>query len=223
MEIKSYRSAAQAAVYEYTVSRSKFIAHVYPVDSPGAAEERLAALKAAHPFATHICYAYRTDAADGTQTSPGADGLRGGGVQKASDAGEPKGTAGLPILEAVKNGGLTRVLVAVVRYFGGVKLGTGGLARAYGRAASGALKAAGVAEYRLMTVLEIDSDFSAAARIRGLKNGVEIRRTFGESVTLTLASAEPERLRAEVDGLLQRKGAYRVAGEEWVGGEGVEN
>jgi putative IMPACT (imprinted ancient) family translation regulator len=240
MDIKSYRTVGRESKTEYVVSRSKFIAHAYPAGSAGEAEEKLAALKAAHPFASHICYAYsvygrggaggRRGAGDGCQA-----GCRGGGVlddfvinravpptaptavplQKSSDAGEPKGTAGQPIAEAIKNNGLDCALVAVVRYFGGVKLGTGGLARAYARAAADAVKSAGVAEYRLMAILELTLDFSAAAKIRNLKNGIEIKREFSDKVVLTLASPDPEKLKEEIDGILQRKGEYRPVGKEY--------
>ncbi|GHV02329.1 hypothetical protein FACS1894211_13540 [Clostridia bacterium] len=200
--MKSYKTVAGAAQSEYVVSRSKFLAYCYPIQSAEEAEERLSALKALHPFATHICYAYIAG--------------RAGNLQKASDAGEPKGTAGPPILEVLKHNGLTCALVAVVRYFGGVKLGTGGLTRAYARAASDALKNTETKEYRLMSVLEIVLDFAAAARIRTLKHGIEVKREFGEAVVLTLASPEPEKLKEETDGILQRKAEYTEKGAEYL-------
>ena len=107
----------------YVVQKSRFLAYATRVDN---AEQAQAFLKSvALPDATHHCYAYVT-----------ADG------QKSSDNGEPAGTAGVPILQAIKQNNLSNVAVAVERYFGGIKLGTGGLARAYGQAASQVLAAA---------------------------------------------------------------------------------
>lgn len=99
------------------VQKSRFIAFCTRVENAAAAQEFLK--KVALPDATHHCYAYIV-----------TDG------QKSNDNGEPAGTAGLPILQAIKSAGLTNVVVAVERYFGGIELGTGGLARAYGQAAS---------------------------------------------------------------------------------------
>ena len=99
------------------VQKSRFIAFAARVESSTDAQAFIK--RVALPDATHHCYAYVT-----------IDG------QKSSDNGEPAGTAGLPILQAIKNAQLTNVAVAVARYFGGIKLGTGGLSRAYGQAAN---------------------------------------------------------------------------------------
>ena len=106
----------------YVIQKSRFIAYATRVDNAEQAQAFLK--KVALPDATHHCYAYVT-----------ADG------QKSSDNGEPAGTAGIPILQAIKQNNLSNVAVAVERYFGGIKLGTGGLTRAYGQAASQVLTA----------------------------------------------------------------------------------
>ena len=111
------------------VQKSRFVAFAACVNSSAEAQSFLK--RVALPDATHHCYAYIT-----------LDG------QKSNDNGEPAGTAGLPILQAIKSAGLTNVVVAVERYFGGIKLGTGGLARAYGQAASQVLSSAKTVEVR---------------------------------------------------------------------------
>ncbi len=108
---------------------SRFLADAVPVQSKDAAEEFLHGIRKKFHDATHHCYACRL----------GVDARE----SRASDDGEPGGTAGKPILAAIDREGLTNVLVVVTRYFGGTKLGTGGLVRAYGEAASMALADAG--------------------------------------------------------------------------------
>jgi len=110
------------ATCEETIKRSRFVAVASPVSSAGAAQQVLAELS--DPKATHNCFAYRL--ADGSSRSSGD--------------GEPGGTAGPPILSAIEGAGLHEVLVLVQRFYGGVKLGTGGLARAYGGTAARCLR-----------------------------------------------------------------------------------
>ncbi|WP_243090836.1 IMPACT family protein [Thermus neutrinimicus] len=114
---------AAPVVHEENIQKSRFIAKAAPVASE---EEALAFLQAQRePQATHNCYAYKL-----------------GNLYRFSDDGEPAGTAGKPILHAIEAQGLDRVVVLVVRYFGGVKLGAGGLVRAYGGVAAEALRRA---------------------------------------------------------------------------------
>ena len=100
----------------YEIKKSKFYSYAYPVFSEEEVRAILDDLNVQHKLSTHICYAY-------VLTSPN--------VEKAVDDGEPSGTAGKPILELIKKRNLKNVFVAVVRYFGGIKLGAGGLIRAY--------------------------------------------------------------------------------------------
>ncbi len=123
--------------------RSRFLAYAVPVTSPAEAEGALDRLRKEHHTARHIPYAYR---------------LRSG-ESRASDDGEPSGSAGRPILSLLEGEDLGDVLVAVIRYFGGVKLGVGGLARAYRDAAREALTAAGsrplVPEARIVVATDV--------------------------------------------------------------------
>ena len=140
-----------AGVWEQTivVQKSKFVAYARRVDDAEQAQAFLRSV--ALPDATHHCYAYVT-----------ADG------QKSSDNGEPAGTAGLPILQAIKQQNLVNVAVAVERYFGGIKLGTGGLARAYGQAAGQVLAAVNPVWVRECAVLQFNTTYelqTAAAKL----------------------------------------------------------
>lgn len=115
-------SLAAPAHHELIIKKSRFIACVEPVAGREEAQARVAQLKAEHPDAAHVCWA-----------------LLAGGQSAAHDDGEPGGTAGRPMLEVLRHQDLEGVMVSVVRYFGGVKLGAGGLVRAYTDAVAQAL------------------------------------------------------------------------------------
>jgi uncharacterized YigZ family protein len=115
-------SLAAPAHHELVIKKSRFIACVEPVSGRDEAQARVAQLKAEHPVAAHVCWA-----------------LLGGGQSAAHDGGEPGGTAGRPMLEVLRHQALEGVMASVVRYFGGVKLGAGGLVRAYTDAVAQAL------------------------------------------------------------------------------------
>lgn len=110
---------------EYCINKSRFIAYKKELTSLDEVKTFLQELKREHKKATHICYAYVYK--------------REVVSEKCSDDGEPGGTAGYPILNVIKKKNLTNVLVAVVRYFGGIKLGAGGLTRAYTKACAAVL------------------------------------------------------------------------------------
>jgi uncharacterized YigZ family protein len=115
-------SLAAPAHHELVIKKSRFIACVEPVSGRDEAQARVAQLKAEHPDAAHVCWA-----------------LLAGGQSAAHDDGEPGGTAGRPMLEVLRHQALEGVMASVVRYFGGVKLGAGGLVRAYTDAVAQAL------------------------------------------------------------------------------------
>lgn len=115
-------SLATPAHHELVIKKSRFIACVEPVNGRDEAQARVAQLKAEHPDAAHVCWA-----------------LLAGGQSAAHDDGEPGGTAGRPMLEVLRHQALEGVMASVVRYFGGVKLGAGGLVRAYTDAVAQAL------------------------------------------------------------------------------------
>ena len=115
-------SLARPVHHELVIKKSRFIACVEPVSGREEAQARVAQLKVEHPDAAHVCWA-----------------LLAGGQSAAHDDGEPGGTAGRPMLEVLRHQALEGVMASVVRYFGGVKLGAGGLVRAYTDAVAQAL------------------------------------------------------------------------------------
>lgn len=120
-----YKTLKSSSVGDYREKGSKFLAYAYPVANEEEIKERLEGLKKDHPKSRHVCYAYRLD-------------LEGNDF-RANDDGEPSGTAGKPILGQIDSFELTKTLVAVVRYFGGKKLGASGLINAYKTSAALAL------------------------------------------------------------------------------------
>ena len=173
MDKDRYDVPARAARAELRVRGSRFLAFVSPVADEIAIDDGLAACRRTHHDATHIAYAYR---------------LRGG-RHRASDGGEPAGTAGRPLLTAIDAAGLVDVLVAVVRWFGGTKLGTGGLARAYGDAARLALEAAGVETRYECERIEVACALDRVAAVKRLLAPPEVTlvaEEFGATARFTL-------------------------------------
>lgn len=134
---------------EIEIRKSRFIALAVPVADREAAMAVVQDLRTQHPAATHVCWA-----------------LLAGGQSGMSDDGEPSGTAGRPILEVLRHHDLDGVLAAVVRYFGGVKLGAGGLVRAYTDAIAVALKDATRVERIAYATLTVDVDYADEPRVR---------------------------------------------------------
>ena len=130
MGLISYKTLMKRASDEFIVNKSRFIGHGAPVESEEEALAFLAEMRRTYADASHNCYAYIVGA--------------NMGVMRYSDDGEPGGTAGMPIIEVMKNRGVTNACVVVTRYFGGVLLGAGGLVRAYTQGAAAAVNACGV-------------------------------------------------------------------------------
>ncbi|WP_404322666.1 YigZ family protein [Cytobacillus firmus] len=144
--LPSYYTVKGYGENEIEIERSRFIAHVGRAETADEALEFIQKIKKIHSNATHNCSAYLIGENDQ--------------IQKANDDGEPSGTAGVPILEVLKKKKLKDTVVVITRYFGGIKLGAGGLIRAYGRAASEGLSAAGIVERRLMNIMHIKVDYN---------------------------------------------------------------
>lgn len=162
---------------EYVEKRSRFIGQVWPVSSEAEAREKIEAVKKQYHDARHSCWCFC---------------LRDGTL-RYSDDGEPQGTAGQPMLEVFTREGITDALCVVTRYFGGVLLGTGGLVRAYSKAAKDALCAAGVSVERLWDKLLVACPYGLYDRLRAEteKYGGVIEHTdFGADVTMTVLTPE---------------------------------
>ncbi|MCI0156112.1 IMPACT family protein [Leifsonia shinshuensis] len=164
------------------VRRSRFLGSALPVADREGALAEVARLRAEHPGAAHVCWA-----------------LLAGGQSGMSDDGEPSGTAGRPILEVLRHHELEGVLGVVVRYFGGVKLGAGGLVRAYTDAIATALADAETVERVRETVLELRADYADAERVRRWADAegfAEPEAEYGADVVLRLRLPETERAAA---------------------------
>ncbi|MBT2730634.1 YigZ family protein [Bacillus sp. ISL-75] len=146
-----YHTVKQTGEHEIIIQKSRFIAHIKRTESEAEAQEFIQTLKKKFWDATHNCSAYLIGEHDQ--------------IQKANDDGEPSGTAGVPILEVLKKRKLKDTVVVVTRYFGGIKLGAGGLIRAYGKATSEGLDAVGIVERRLMRVCHVKIDYSWLGKI----------------------------------------------------------
>jgi uncharacterized YigZ family protein len=146
---------------------SRFLAFTFPVDSTEEGARAIERLTREYHDATHVAFAWKM----GT-------GRRA--VSRASDAGEPPGTAGQPIARVIESSGLTNIGVAVVRYFGGTKLGTGGLARAYREAAQAALSTAGRREIHDTIDVVVSCSYDRTGALRRLICPPEITLTAEE-------------------------------------------
>lgn len=153
-----YFTIVKEATAELKIERSQFIGHALEVANEAAAREFISGVQSRHRQATHNCFAYRL-------------GLGDEEIVYYSDAGEPGGTAGRPILGAITSLELTNVAVVVTRYFGGKKLGVRGLIEAYGQTARLALEAGGRAERVFTREMEIVCSYADLDRLLYILNG----------------------------------------------------
>jgi uncharacterized YigZ family protein len=177
-EFTSYETIAGEAVSEIMIEKSTFIAHAVGVVSREGATQEIAKIKAQYPGATHHVPAFIV----GEKQE----------LMWASDDNEPSGTAGQPILKVIESEGLTNVLIVVVRYFGGVKLGTGGLARAYTSATKAVIEAAGRVRVVPGIRMEVEIAYTYYDKVvRELKLlGVETGQgEFGETICLPITAS----------------------------------
>ena len=178
--MKSYRYADGTFEAVYEIKRSKFIATVMGEVDGDSAETFVKNIKKKYADATHNCYAYIGDV--------------NGQATRFSDDGEPGGTAGQPILEVLRKKGLVRTAVVVTRYFGGIKLGAGGLVRAYSHTARLALDAAHIITYEQYTELELVCSYSDYQKYQAEfpRFGAVIDDTqFSDRVTLLFSVKDP--------------------------------
>lgn len=147
----TYRTVARAVDTELEISRSRFLTHLARVDSEPAARAVIAEIRHAHPRARHHCTAFVI----GPECR----------LQRSSDDGEPSGTAGAPMLDALLAAELSDVVAVVTRYFGGVLLGAGGLTRAYRAAVAEAVRVAPLQLRRRLTPVTLGLGYDAAAPV----------------------------------------------------------
>jgi uncharacterized YigZ family protein len=149
--LSRYFTVKESGEHEIVIEKSRFIAHVFRAETEEQAQEFIQSIKKKYWNASHNCSAYLIGENDQ--------------IQKANDDGEPSGTAGVPILEVLKKKKLKDTVVVVTRYFGGIKLGAGGLIRAYGKATSEGIMETGVVERILMLVMHVTVDYTLLGKV----------------------------------------------------------
>lgn len=188
----SFLTISNIGEAQFVEKRSRFIASAHPIKTEDDAKAIVASIRKTYYDARHVCYAYALGH-DVWAEDYDAVAL-GSAVTRANDDGEPGGSAGKPILGQLKARSLTNALVVVVRYFGGVKLGTGGLAVAYKTAASDALDASTIEEQLIMATLRVEVPYTEAdTAMRFVREGgAEIvgRDYTATSTILTLSMRE---------------------------------
>lgn len=178
---KTIRTVYAPCESEKIIDRSRFIAYSAHAESEEEARAFLARVRKEHSLANHVCYAFIAD--------------KTGNLQRFSDDGEPQGTAGVPILEVLKAKKLFETVVAVVRYFGGIKLGAGGLVRAYSSSAAENLDKADIRTLEVCVEYEISVDYTG---IDGVQKFVSthtcslLSTDYGENVIFKVAVKKAE-------------------------------
>ncbi|MFE7127141.1 YigZ family protein [Streptomyces sp. NPDC057617] len=170
-----YRVVARAGAHEAEINRSRFLCALAPVASEQEAQDFVARVRKEHPTATHNCYAYVI----------GADAS----VQRASDDGEPGGTAGAPMLQMLMRREVRYTAAVVTRYYGGVKLGAGGLIRAYGGVVGETLDLVGTLTRQRFRLATVTVDHQRAGRLENdlRATGRTVREVrYGEAVTIAV-------------------------------------
>lgn len=174
MVIKLIKTIIDSNTYKYEIEKSKFIGSVFRVENEDQIKDIIKQIKKENVKATHNCYAYVIS-----------------NHQKSNDDGEPSGTAGLPILEAIKNQELENVLVVVTRYFGGIKLGASNLSRTYGLVATETMKSAKKVYIKEYKVYSISFGYSLTNAVNQYLTDNKIKiidRKFEENIEYLVAT-----------------------------------
>ncbi|MDO4618302.1 MAG: YigZ family protein [Clostridia bacterium] len=186
--------------------KSKFIATVMPCDTEEKALTFLDEMKKTYSDATHNVYAYVIDENN---------------IFRYSDDGEPSGTAGMPVLDAIRKSGLVDVAVVVTRYFGGTLLGTGGLVHAYGKSAKDGLLASGIIEKRLSAIMSVSCDYTLSGRLTHffMEKGYLIEDTVYDTLVtyfLPIMLGEKDKFIKEVTEISNGKAQIKENGTKYV-------
>ena len=157
---EAYFTIYQNGEHQIEIKKSKFICHLFRIENEEQAKEYIAKIKKEHYKANHNWSAYML-----------GENFE---IQRSSDDGEPSGTAGVPMLEVLKKNQLQNTLAIVTRYFGGIKLGAGGLIRAYSTSVSEALKEIGIVQGKLQQILDIIIDYPQLGKLQNYLENEQI-------------------------------------------------
>lgn len=166
----------EAGISEIEIKKSRFITNIFRISDEAEARDTINRISKEHYKANHNCYAYVIG--DNNE------------IQRQSDNGEPSGTAGVPILEVIKKNNLKNIGIVVTRYFGGIKLGAGGLIRAYSNSASNAIENIGIVKLVLMKKLHLGIEYNQVDKLTYYLNNhaIPISNTeYTDQVTITVA------------------------------------
>lgn len=193
--------------------KSKFISHVKPVDTEADALEYLNKIRSEYPDATHNVYAYVIDENN---------------IFRYSDDGEPGGTAGMPVLDTIRNSGLVDVVVVVTRYFGGTLLGTGGLVRAYSASAKEGLTESGIITRIMCDIIAVKTEYDLVGKLQYhfATNGNTVTDTVYENdVTFFVASpkSDTDRLISELTEVTNGRAEIEKIAEQYINKEEKQN
>ena len=178
---KKIRTVFTPCEREKIIEKSRFITYATHVESEEDARAFVAEIRKQHSLATHVCYAFIAD--------------KSGNLQRFSDDGEPQGTAGVPMLEVLKNKKLCETAVAVVRYFGGVKLGAGGLVRAYSSCTAECLDTADIRFLEVCVEYFVKVDYTGIDGVQKYISGNQcslLATDYGENVCFKVAVKKTE-------------------------------
>ena len=173
---EAYFTIYQNGEHQIEIKKSKFICHLFRIENEEQAKEYIAKIKKEHYKANHNCSAYML-----------GENFE---IQRSSDDGEPSGTAGVPMLEVLKKNQLQNTLAIVTRYFGGIKLGAGGLIRAYSTSVSEALKEIGIVQGKLQQILDIIIDYPQLGKLQNYLENEQIaiqEINYLEQITVKVA------------------------------------
>lgn len=202
--MEEYLVPSGVGVDEHTEKRSRFIGHIWPVETEEEAQAHIKAMKSQYYDARHNCWCY----------------LIGDNIVRYSDDGEPQGTAGQPMLKVFQRENVTNVCCVVTRYFGGILLGAGGLTRAYSKSAKDALSAAGAATMGLWRQVRLHCGYSLLERVKleidalgGLIDDTE----YGADVVVTASMPEDgdEKLQSRLTELSAGEIELQILGENY--------
>lgn len=195
--------AGYRAETDTEVKRSRFRCTLARVDSEDAARALIAEVRHAYPDARHHCTAFIVEVPDALP------------IERSNDDGEPSGTAGMPMLEVLRGSGVTQAVAVVTRWFGGVLLGTGGLARAYSDAVRQALDAAPRVEVVERALFEVSLDHADAGRVQAelITHGCDVvDAVYGATVDLTVAVPDADTFTSLVAAVTQGRVVPRAVG-----------
>ncbi|MBP0462023.1 YigZ family protein [Streptomyces montanisoli] len=203
---EEYLTVARAGTHETEISRSRFLCSLAPCASEEEAQDFIAGVRREHPGAGHHCFAYVL----------GADAS----VQKASDDGEPGGTAGVPMLQMLLRRDMRYVVAVVTRYFGGVKLGAGGLIRAYGGVVGETLDMVGTRTRRRLRLATVTVGHQRAGRLENELRAAgitvrDVRYAQAVAIDVALPADEVDAFRGRLADSTAGEAALELGGETY--------